>query len=296
MDHYYVEQFDLVDRYVMGKLPAEESARFEEHFLDCPQCIERLKTTEDFLQDLRLVTIEQASQTDGNQTKRLHEPFSQSLSSKTLALTAFFLLVIAIAGTILIVNQMQLLRSEVNEAKRDSAEWQRRHDEQMQADTLSDKMLEETKRELTARVIELEARLQNEQGQEAKEAAASGDWASPQINVPIVALNTVRGGEPNSSAAINEIVLSRSPSSFLIILSLEGEQRHEDYRVTIRDSNHQLILKRRGLVPDPYNSLTIRFDSRFFRPGNYSLTVEGLSAKGASSQIGNYPLRIVKDS
>src|SRR5436305_672995 len=46
MDHADMEEQQIVDRYVRGTLPAEEVARFEEHYLSCPVCLDRLDLAE----------------------------------------------------------------------------------------------------------------------------------------------------------------------------------------------------------------------------------------------------------
>jgi anti-sigma factor RsiW len=46
MDHVYVEEHQIADRYVMGTLPADEAERFENHYLSCPECLDRLELAE----------------------------------------------------------------------------------------------------------------------------------------------------------------------------------------------------------------------------------------------------------
>src|SRR5207253_4021188 len=46
MDHIYVEENQIADRYVKGTLPAEEAERFENHYLSCPECLDRLELAE----------------------------------------------------------------------------------------------------------------------------------------------------------------------------------------------------------------------------------------------------------
>ncbi len=53
MDHRYIEEHDLVDRYLLGHLPAEERTRFEDHFVDCPRCLDELELARDFRASLR---------------------------------------------------------------------------------------------------------------------------------------------------------------------------------------------------------------------------------------------------
>ena len=51
----------MADRYLMGKLPAEERLEFEEHFLDCRPCVESLEALEGLADGLRALTPRTAS-------------------------------------------------------------------------------------------------------------------------------------------------------------------------------------------------------------------------------------------
>ena len=43
MDHTEIEELQVVDRYLMGKLPEADAGRFEEHYLGCPRCLDELE-------------------------------------------------------------------------------------------------------------------------------------------------------------------------------------------------------------------------------------------------------------
>jgi hypothetical protein len=43
MEHSFIERTDVIDRYVRGTMPPAERAEFEEHFLDCQECLEQLE-------------------------------------------------------------------------------------------------------------------------------------------------------------------------------------------------------------------------------------------------------------
>lgn len=47
MDHQYIEENNLVERYVLGRLPVEEQVCFEEHFAECDECVEQLELADD---------------------------------------------------------------------------------------------------------------------------------------------------------------------------------------------------------------------------------------------------------
>ena len=45
MDHDFIQERNIAERYILGRLEPSELARFEEHFIDCQQCIETLETS-----------------------------------------------------------------------------------------------------------------------------------------------------------------------------------------------------------------------------------------------------------
>lgn len=61
MDHGYIESNDLVDRYLADRLSGEELARFEAHFVDCPQCQDQIELAEDFGRALRTTAAQDAA-------------------------------------------------------------------------------------------------------------------------------------------------------------------------------------------------------------------------------------------
>jgi anti-sigma factor RsiW len=58
MEHSYIEEHNIVDRYLLGKLSVEERVRFEEHLADCMQCLDHVETSDDFRTVLRVVVVE----------------------------------------------------------------------------------------------------------------------------------------------------------------------------------------------------------------------------------------------
>jgi len=52
-NHEYIENTQLIDRYVLGKLDMHESEWFDNHFPECDQCLEALELSEAFLEAMR---------------------------------------------------------------------------------------------------------------------------------------------------------------------------------------------------------------------------------------------------
>ena len=280
MDHKYIDEFDLVERYLRGRLAAEETAQFEEHFVDCVQCVDRLKTTKALIEGLRLVASERVPEPGK------HKPGGfWFFSRKSLAVAAGVLLLVALASAVVVFNQIRRARVEADQAKSASAQWERRYEEERQSSAIAEGEHRESERELTEQVAQLRTELENLRKPESN--------TEPQVNLPILVLSSTRGSEP-SSGSTNEVTLPRSSGSFVITLTLEGERTYQDYLMTILDSRNQIIWKGRGIKPNRYNSVSVGFNSTLFRSGDYLLTVEGVGGDGSTSVLGKYSFRVRK--
>ena len=295
MKHEEVDKFNLIDRYLMGKLLVDESARFEEHFVDCPQCITHLQTTKDFMQDLRFVAAEQASQIDYHQPKGAFGHFLRILLGRPLALAMGCLLIAAAASAFFVMNYMQRLRTEVNQAESLSKQWEQRYENERQSSVSADKKNQETQLQQAEQLRALEARLKNEEAQRTKIEAESGQRTHSGGNLPIFELASLRSVGPNTSEAINQIAVPQSSEIFALSIPLEGEPQFKNYRATISDNRRGHVLERRLLTPgSDSGALYIWLERGRFRPGNYSLLVEGFKKEGGKSVIGKYVFSIIK--
>src|SRR5205085_10452935 len=101
----------LVDQYVIGRLTAQESEQFEEHFIDCPLCIDQLKTVRDFKHGLELLSLQQIIQMRSEKSE-FFCAFLRMGSWKTAALAVCSLLLAACIGLLFLVNNFNRLRSE----------------------------------------------------------------------------------------------------------------------------------------------------------------------------------------
>lgn len=61
MDHVTIEEDNVAERYLLGQLDAEQAGRFEEHYLDCPECLERLELSKRLHQGLKDLAAEDAA-------------------------------------------------------------------------------------------------------------------------------------------------------------------------------------------------------------------------------------------
>jgi len=53
MDHRYIEEHHIVDRFLMGHLDTDEAERFQDHTMSCSECLDNLALSEKLQQGMR---------------------------------------------------------------------------------------------------------------------------------------------------------------------------------------------------------------------------------------------------
>lgn len=64
MNHQTIETDLIVERYLAGRLPPDEEAAFEAHYLACPVCLDQLELAEAFETGIKQVVAEDAATVD----------------------------------------------------------------------------------------------------------------------------------------------------------------------------------------------------------------------------------------
>jgi len=113
MEHAQIEENNLVDRYVRGTLPVDLRAPFEEHFLDCPDCLEQLKLAGSLREGLRLSAAELAAaavtRRDAPVGARLRSLFAWRWAPAVAAAC----LVLATMSSVVLFRELGSVRSEL---------------------------------------------------------------------------------------------------------------------------------------------------------------------------------------
>jgi hypothetical protein len=286
MNHDQIEQFDIVHRYLMGKLSGEEVEQFEEHLIDCPQCVEKLQTIRNFRQGLRAYIMQEA----GNADK---VPFFLRLfSTKTWAIVGGSLLAASAILLLFAFSHIRHLQKAEAAARQTVADLQRQYNEQRQQATSSDQQHQETETYLREQLQQRETELQRAHQQST--ASTNGILASaqPETNLQIRALSAERAGGQNAEE-IPKFTQSRSSKNFYVLIPLEGASAKAVYSATVF-ANQRLIKKITELEPDGDNQLSFKLDSRDFPAGEYRVEVKSEPKQTRSGIFGNYPFRVIR--
>jgi hypothetical protein len=274
MDHAYIESNGLVERYHRGLLPPDEEARFEEHFVDCPQCTEQLELARGFQRGLKAMAAEDAARAVVGAGL-----FAWLARRGRLAQWGTALAVLALAA----LPAFLLLAGGRSERREREARLAERR----------------TRQELEHRLAESESRRSAERRDlEAKLAPAKPPepprgLAGPLVNTPVFLLSAVRSNDAKPVT----IDPAGAGDALALAVDLGEDARFDTYRATIVSIGGRAgggkVFEKAGLKPNALEALMITFPSRFFAPGDYRLRVEGVKPDGSSAEVGGYGFRVV---
>jgi hypothetical protein len=271
MDHTYIEDNGLVERYHRGLLPPDEEASFEEHFAGCPRCTEELELARGLQRGLRAVAAEDAAR-----AAVAAGLFSWLARRGRLARWGTALGALAVAA---LLPALWLLRSDSGERRRQEArlEAERRSRRELELRlAASESRRSAERRELAARLAE------------ARPPEAPRALAGPLVNTPVFLLAAVRSGE----AGPVTIDPSRTGDALALAVDLGEGDRFDSYRATITRADGGKVFATAGLKPNALETLMITFPATFFAPGDYRLRVEGMKPAGPAAEVGAYAFRV----
>lgn len=287
MNHEYINEFHLIDQYVLGKLGADEAEEFENHFIDCPECVEQLNITRSFIDDLKGLAVQETLVSSNKPATLTRRWDLQRLVPRHYwaAIACGFVVVVGVLA-FFGGRRLSRLEAELRQAKEETSAISQQYQRGLETATASEKEHQEARQQLTQRLEELEKKLQTEGV--TNQPVRNSD--APEVNFPVYALVSVRGQAP----APVDITLSASSSRFALSIPVEDSRIFSTYRVTIMDHQGKTVWQRGGFRPDAYHALSLSLNSKFLTPGSYDLRVEGLTPPNQWNTVGSYPFRIAR--
>jgi hypothetical protein len=273
MEHSYIDEHDIADRYLSGKLSAEDRMRYEEHFIDCTLCLDRLEDAGDLRDGLRIIASENVAAIAG--VTGLAR-FARLIRARRTALLACLIIAIALPASLLILD-LRSMRRELAQAKQTSIELQRKYDEG-----------EKTARE---RLNELSAQLEREREARSRLASAANESADSMASVPVFALSFARGGSNDSSQPVNRIAFPAASKSIILLLELDPNPEIQSYRAILSTADGRSIWRSSLLKPEIADALAFSISTSLLKPDNYLLTLEGRSVQGRYRSLAKYTFR-----
>jgi hypothetical protein len=274
MDHDYITANGLVERYHQGSLPPDEEARFEEHFLGCPECTEQVELARGFQRGLRTMVAEDIAQAAVVQAGLFAWLARRGrLAQWGLALAAL-LIVFGLGALPALWSRGESARLEQTLA----ALGDRQSTLERDAGNLQKRLVDSE-----AHRRELESKLAQGRPPEAPRGLAAS-----VANLSVALLTAVRGpGEPATT-----IDLAKTGDLVALAVDPGADARFETYRVTLTRAG-ATVYQKSGLKPNALEAVMVAFPATFFTPGDYRLRLEGVKTDGTAAEIGGYPFRVV---
>lgn len=272
MDHEKIDERQIAERYVLGRLDPEERQLFEEHFLDCAECLERVELAEQLQQGLRRAAARRATAVAIGGGGLL-AVLARLRRWQRIALAAAALLLAAGLSLGLLFGRIARLDRELQEARKAQVP------SPSEAPKPPPAEMSRLQEEVAARRNDV-ARLQDELEK----------TREPQVNVPILALSLVRSAAGDEAPVPQLRVPPQAP---WIVVSLEpSDPGFPAYRATLQGSGGRSVWQGGGLTLSPAGLLSFSLPRPLVTPGTFRLRIEGLPPGRPPVPAGEFPFRV----
>jgi putative zinc finger protein len=271
MDHTYIAEHSLIERYHRGLLDPEEEARFEEHFVGCPECTEELELARSFARGMKVLAAEDAAR-----GAVLTALFAWLARHGRLAFAALLLIALLPAAWIW-VREARVAATAAADRRQLEAERQKTAD--------LGRQLAASERQRSGERQRLESQLAA-----AQQAGRSTPLREILVNTPVLLLRTFRD-EPGAAPA----TLALPPAGGPVALAVDApaDPRFASYRVRLTGAGGRTLFEKGDLHPNALEALLVTFPPGFFSPGAYRLSVFGVTPAGSGLALGEHPFRVV---
>lgn len=281
MDHTYIEEQQIAERYALGTLPAAEAERFEEHYLSCPECLDRLELAESMQRGFKRAAGQDAARLAAGRQLALVAWLTRLGRSRQMAVLAMGVLVLAVLPAGLALR-------EIGERDRELAETRSTLEQERERSAGGARSAEEAGKLRS----ELEASRRDLAAEREARASAAEQLAQsqrPQVNVPILFLDMERSG-PSAGEPTAQLRLPPAPGRFVLSLAM-GAPYQPSYRAILRDARGHELWRSDDLRLNEQDSLSLSLPSGLLAPGDYTLTVEGTGPGGRPATAGRFAFR-----
>jgi anti-sigma factor RsiW len=286
MDHTYIEEHQIADRYVQGTLPEAERERFEDHYLSCPECLDRLELAESVQRGFQRMAAQDLERLSAARQLAVVAWLTRLGRSRQLAVLLAAVLVLAILPSGLVLRGNAGSSGRDQELARTRTDLER--ERQRSAETA--RSAAEIEKKLSA---ELEANRREAAGARQAQARAEEQLAQaemPQGNFPILSLNAERGAGAPGEEPTQQV---RRPAAGPIILNPAIDRPFSSYGAVLRDRQGHEVWRWKDLRLNGNETLTLSVPARLVSPGDYTLSVEGLAPGGKPALAGRFTFRVL---
>ena len=292
MEHSYIEEHNIADCYLLGKLSAEDRIRFEEHCENCIECSDQLEVIDGLRTGLRIVA--------GEEVWRPRARVKAGALATVLRLSRASQVALLVGAILLIALPMGLLILEWSRSPRDLAqitlsvaEWKRKYEEREQAARDLMKEIQARDQQLSAQRDRFAAQSGGKREDRSRPANGLEKAATRQAVVPVFALRAMRSDGPDLPRPANRITLPTAQKLIVLLLEFGPDTDFQSYLVAISAANGRSIWRESQLTPISKADLALGLNSSLLKSGDYLLTLEGLTTQARYVLIARHTFRVI---
>jgi len=304
MEHQYAEEHQFADRYLMGRLTAEQAAQFEQHYLHCAECVERLEVAEKFGRGLRRAVAQDATRAMVAGQVGLLTRLANTRPRGWLAAAAVAAAV-GLPAYLFFARQNQdlqkaqaaLAQVEGLDGDRQDASNEREKLLIAERDEIASNLqLRTSERDaLASKNAEIRDELNTEKSQRTRTSLALDQALQAFAHLAFVPLSPLRDASAwTRESAPTLVPVSSTPGGIAFQLQLEGPE-FETYTATLFDSEADQVFQRTHLVLQPDNILVFSVFSSKLKLGTFEIAVQGQDSSGELTSVGRYAFEAVAD-
>jgi hypothetical protein len=267
MDHAYIDAADIVSRYVLRRLNAEEEQAFEAHFVDCPECLDRIDQTKRLRAGLAALATNAA--------------MSPAPVPAPTTAGAFMSRWLALAAGLVLGAALALAAAHIiGPRDRDRGEPSQQPPQTAAGSTQT----------ATAAPAPTAASTPTAGHAEAARPDRAADAA-----VPVVALSIVRGAASGRETPATLVRLPKQETPFVVLLLDTGAASFKSYRVTLTKIDGATttdVWTADHLTPTTREALAVAVPSALLHPGDYAVRLDGDDRAGRAVSAGHYAFRL----
>src|SRR6185295_9787105 len=289
--HREIEDNDIVERYALNKLSADERRAFQEHFFECDQCFEQAQVSARFVAGVRDASRSGVLAADKTGAvpypRRSFVFFNQRWAGAWVMPALAASLLLAVTLTVLWAlslgrenRQLTDLRAEQARASDELQRLEAKIRElevskgasQQQRETLG-----EENRRLKEQLAETERQLETQVAQ----------LNQPDINVPVRNIYPLGDSQrSNDTPETNRIRVPRGTRAFVLMLG-DYKPGYSEYRVDVIDPSGRQVARRQGVKPDQAGELSVMLSRTQVKRGKYRLKLYG-----GQQQVAEYVIQV----
>ncbi|SRR6266700_2116415 len=281
MKHSQTQEGNIAERYVMGALSEEEQSSFEEHIVDCQECLDRVETAERFRRGLKAIVTENAELTTVLARTGLLAWLVHRRRWQQRALFAGVVLLLVSPAAVVYFAAVRGAHRDLDRMQASYAHLQREYAQQQQAEGKLKEQLQRSQHERYQIQLELDRERQSH----------TNALVAPAAGLPIFALNMVRGTGTEHTAPDNTVSLSPPAAGVILLLELEPDVTAQSYRATLL-SHGRIVWNATNLKLSDKDTIAVSLNSRLLTPDSYLLELESCTKERRCYSAASYSFRV----